>query len=96
MANPFAAETELLVLRLLASEPSGLYGLEMVHRSEGRLKRGTVYVTLGRMEEKGYIKVRIPEDEGNPGLPRPRYTVTAHGTRVLEAAELVGWRLARA
>jgi DNA-binding PadR family transcriptional regulator len=31
-----------------------LYGLQLVAASRGRLKRGTVYVTLRRMEEKGY------------------------------------------
>ena len=32
-----------------------MYGLELVTESEGALKRGTVYVTLGRLEEKGYV-----------------------------------------
>ena len=44
---------ELLVLELLRHQE--LYGLQLVAASRGRLKRGTVYVTLGRMEEKGYI-----------------------------------------
>lgn len=96
MANPFAAETELLVLRLLSSEPSGLYGLEMVKKSACKLKRGSVYVTLGRLEERGYIKSRVPRDADHPGLPRPRYTLTAQGQKVLEAAELIGWQFARA
>jgi PadR family transcriptional regulator PadR len=96
MANPFAAETELLVLRLLSSEPNGLYGLEMVKSSDGRLKRGTVYVTLGRLVDKGYIKSRIQSDADHPGLPRPRYTLTGQGQKVLQAAELMGWQLVRA
>ena len=44
---------ELLVLELLRHQE--LYGLQLVAASRGRLKRGTVYVTLGRMEEKGCI-----------------------------------------
>jgi len=43
---------ERLVLELLRHQE--LYGLQFVAASRGRLKRGTVYVTLGRMEEKGY------------------------------------------
>jgi DNA-binding PadR family transcriptional regulator len=96
MSNPFAAATELLVLRLLSSEPSGLYGLEMVKKSGGKLKRGSVYVILGRLEDKGYIKSRIPRDADHAGLPRPHYTLTAQGQKVLQAAELMGWQLARA
>ena len=37
---------ELLVLELLRHQD--LYGLQLVAASRGRLKRGTVYVTLGR------------------------------------------------
>ncbi len=63
-----------------------LYGLELVAASNGQLKRGTVYVTLGRMEEKGYIASRL--EDGPPaagGLPRRVYKPTAFGRRVLDA-----------
>ena len=51
---------ELLILDLLA-QAGQLYGLQLVSASNGRLKRGTVYVTLGRMADKGYITA-TPED----------------------------------
>jgi PadR family transcriptional regulator PadR len=76
---------ESLILELLVHEEE-LYGLELVARSKRRLKRGTVYVTLGRMEEKGYITSRLeapPPDAG--GLPRRLYQPTALGRRVLAA-----------
>jgi hypothetical protein len=61
--------TEILLHREIAA--GKLYGLAMVELSEGRLKRGTVYVTLNRMEEKGYLE---SEQESEPpvtgGLPR--------------------------
>ena len=63
-----------------------LYGLQLVAASRGRLKRGTVYVTLGRMEDKGFITAREeapPPDEG--GLPRRVYRVTAFGRAVYDA-----------
>ena len=72
-----------------------MYGLELVAASGGELKRGTVYVTLGRMEEKGYIKSRqeaAPASTG--GLPRRVYEATALGRRVCEAWGLVRRRLA--
>lgn len=96
MGNPFASRTELTILGILRDEPGGMYGLEMVRASRGRLARGTVYVLLGRLEEKGYVRSRVNRDADHPGLPRPRYTLTAVGQRALEAAEIIGLRVARA
>ena len=75
---------ELLVLELLRHQE--LYGLQLVAASRGRLKRGTVYVTLGRMEEKGYITSTLdPPPSGTGGLPRRTYAVTALGRRMFTA-----------
>jgi PadR family transcriptional regulator PadR len=77
---------EWLILELLIDRDREMYGLELVASSRRRLKRGTVYVTLGRMEEKGYITSRAeaaPPDAG--GLPRRVYQPTALGRRVLSA-----------
>ncbi len=76
---------ESLILELLM-EQDELYGLQLVTASKRKLKRGTVYVTLGRMEEKGYISSRLedaPADVG--GMPRRLYQPTALGRRVLAA-----------
>ena len=76
---------ESLILELL-TEQDELYGLQLVAASRRKLKRGTVYVTLGRMEEKGYISSRLedaPADVG--GMPRRLYQPTALGRRVLAA-----------
>ena len=54
------------------------------------LKRGTVYVTIGRMQEKRYLASRqeaLPP--GAIGLPRRMYRPTGHASRVLDA-----WRVA--
>jgi DNA-binding PadR family transcriptional regulator len=96
VGNPFAATKELLVLSLLRDEPMGLYGLEIVKASNGRLQRGTVYVTLGRLEEKGYVKSAVNRKPDHPGLPRPRYSLTGQGRRVLEAAQIMGLNVVRA
>ena len=69
----------------LLSDHGELFGLQMVERSGGRLKRGTVYVTLGRMHEKGYLESRQePLPEGAIGLPRRLYRPTGHAMRVLD------------
>ncbi len=86
---PRLSGTERLILELLV-EHGELFGLAMVEASGGRLKRGTVYVTLGRMEDKGYLESRQePLPPGATGLPRRLYTPTGHALRVLDA-----WRLA--
>jgi PadR family transcriptional regulator, regulatory protein PadR len=75
---------ELLVLELLREED--LYGLQLVAISRGRLKRGTVYVTLGRMEEKGYIRSTLEAaPSGAGGLPRRIYAATPLGRRMFAA-----------
>jgi DNA-binding PadR family transcriptional regulator len=74
-----------LVLQLLVRD-NELYGLQLVAASKGRLKRGTVYVTLGRMEDKGYIASRLDDPPpGAGGLPRRLYEATPLGRRMLSA-----------
>jgi len=82
---PRLSAKETLVLDLLAGRGEQ-YGLQLVAASKGRLKRGTVYVTLGRMEDKGYVTSRTEDaPDGAGGLPRRLYEATPYGLRVLEA-----------
>ena len=86
---PSLSRTERLILELLAVEET--FGLGLVQRSNGALKRGTVYVTLGRMQEKGYLESRTEAlPPGAMGLPRRFYRPTALGLRVLKAWALAG------
>jgi len=81
-------QSEYLILTLLTSHgPS--YGLELVQSSKGRLKRGGIYVTLGRMEEKGLVTSSSSGEDG-----RRRYRPTALGERALAAAHVFAGRLA--
>src|SRR5688572_2044086 len=76
---------ERLILELLASG-GPMYGLQLVDQSEGALKRGTVYVTLGRMEAKGLVESeQEPVPPGAIGLPRRIYRPTVLGQRMLRA-----------
>ena len=71
------------------------YGLELVAASGGALKRGTVYVTLGRMERKGFVESRQEaQPAGAIGLPRRLYRATAYGLKVLDAYQLLREALA--
>jgi PadR family transcriptional regulator PadR len=74
-----------VILELLASE-GPMFGLQLVEQSAGALKRGTVYVTLGRMEAKGLVESQQePVARGAIGLPRRIYRPTALGERMLRA-----------
>jgi len=94
---PSLSGKEALVLDLLLNKPStGMYGLELVHVSGNRLKRGTVYVTLSRMEEKGYVESWQEEQRQDAaGLPRRLYRVTGYGQRVYQACQQAreAWRM---
>lgn len=86
---PTLPPKERLILELLV-EKGPLFGLQLVALSDGAVKRGTVYVTLGRLESKGFV---ASEQEamapGAIGLPRRIYSPTPLGERVLRAWNLV-------
>ncbi len=77
---PKLSTKEAVILDLLVNQGS-MYGLEMIRASD-ELKRGTVYVTLGRMAEKGYVKSYL-ENAPEGGVARRVYQATGHGKRVL-------------
>jgi len=82
------AKSEHLILSILTSQgPS--YGLELVDSSRGRLKRGGIYVTLGRMEEKGLVTSSEGGEDG-----RRRYRPTALGERAFVAAQVFAGKIA--
>lgn len=73
--------SEHTILELLEANES-CYGLELVAASEGRLTRGGIYVTLGRMEQKGLV-ISDPAEGG-----RRLYRATGLGERALLAARI--------
>jgi DNA-binding PadR family transcriptional regulator len=79
---PNLSGKEAVVLEMLLTTGRELFGLEMVEASGGLLKRGTVYVTLQRMEEKGLIESRQEARPGAEiGIPRRLYRATGLGAR---------------
>jgi DNA-binding PadR family transcriptional regulator len=85
---------ERLILELLASE-GPMFGLQLVEQSGGALKRGTVYVTLGRMEAKDLVESQQePLPPGGIGLPRRIYRPTVLGERMLRALSAFARELA--
>ncbi len=81
---PKLSRKEMLTLEMLIGKGE-MFGLEMVEASEGELKRGTIYVTLGRMSDKGYIESREePRTMPEIGIPRRKYRMTGLGERVYQ------------
>jgi DNA-binding PadR family transcriptional regulator len=75
--------TERLILTLLSTNGAS-YGLQLVEASQGRLKRGGIYVTLGKMEEKGLVSSTLKDDG------RRVYELKGLGHRALAAIEVMG------
>lgn len=85
---PSVSEKELVILQLLVNGDE-LYGLEMVKTASGHLKRGTVYVTLNRMENTGLVESRlVTAPEGKTGPSRRAYRITAEGHRLFDAVNV--------
>ncbi len=82
---PRLSASERLILELLI-ERGEMFGLEMTAHAPGRLKRGGIYVTLGRMMDKGLLESRQePLAAGAIGLPRRLYRPSPLGLRLLRA-----------
>jgi DNA-binding PadR family transcriptional regulator len=84
---PSLSRKEALILEMLIhGQKREMYGLEMVENSDGHLKRGTIYVTLQRLSEKGYVTSR-EELPISPqiGIARRLYSITGLGEAVFKA-----------
>jgi DNA-binding PadR family transcriptional regulator len=91
MTRPAAAppgEFEILVLlavlRLDGAANGATVAAELAARTTRRVARGAVYVTLDRLEAKGYLASRVePGTPARGGRPRRWYRVSAAGRRAL-------------
>jgi len=80
-------EPTFLILTALAAGPAHGYGImqSVENMSDGRvrLRAGTLYGALARLEAEGYVLLDREESEGGP--PRRYYRLTPEGRRLLEA-----------
>jgi DNA-binding PadR family transcriptional regulator len=80
-------EPTFLILTALAAAPAHGYGIlrSVEEMSEGRvrLRAGTLYGALSRLEDDGYVELDREESEGGP--PRRYFRLTPVGRRLLEA-----------
>ena len=84
---------EMILLRLISERQ--MYGYELAAALEKRggslfrLKEGTLYPVLYRMEKAGYIEARWETLER--GVPRKYYRLTKGGAKFLEA-RIAEWK----
>jgi len=92
-ARAFPGELEWMVLLAvlrLGDEANALAVLEELEvRADRTVSRGTLYKTLGRMSDKGWLdwevdRTDVPE---RGGLPRRRFRVTREGLAAAQAAD---------
>ena len=82
MDMPNLSGKEAFILQFLINEGE-THGLGIVKADGSPISRGSVYHTLSRMEEKGYVESR-PEAAGkHPGNPRRLYKVVGAGSYAL-------------
>lgn len=94
---PSLSAREAQILRILLNNNRDMFGLAIVKASDGEISRGTIYVTLGRMEDKGFVESYQEEKAPEAiGLPRRYYKPTGLGMRVYQAMELSSNELAQA
>ncbi len=85
----FLGEFEQIVLLAVLRLGDAAYALpirsEIQKRSRRTPARGAVYITLDRLEEKGYLDSRLAGASAERGgRPRRYYRVTPAGVRALE------------
>ncbi len=78
----------LLVVLKLGDEAYGLSIREELARATGRtVARGAAYVTLDRLEQKGYLRSRMGDaEERRAGRPRRYFAITSAGTAALRTS----------
>ncbi|WLR90894.1 PadR family transcriptional regulator [Shinella zoogloeoides] len=78
------SDIQFEILELLVSK-NGMYGLEMVKASE-KLKRATIYVHLGRLEDRKWLRSEAEQIPGEAGMAKRRYYITGEGQKAYRAA----------
>lgn len=87
---PRLTNTEILIMGILLDKAgTEIYGWELMEASDNKLKRGTIYVILNRMEDKGFVSSqKETKREGARGLPRRMYKLTGQGQKAYAAWEM--------
>ena len=94
----FIGEFEQMLLLAILRLEGDAYGVRLMEELEDRVgrsvSRGSVYVTLDRMEEKGWIESSsVPAGSDRGGRPRRVVVVTQDGVEQLRRSREALFRL---
>ncbi len=87
----YLGEFEHIVMAAVLRLDGEAYGTRIIQEIEDatgtRVKSGSLYITLDRLEAKGYVASRVADPEpGRGGRPKRYMTVTPAGLRILKQA----------
>lgn len=86
----YLGEFEQLILfsvLLLGDDAYGVAIREAIEERTGRtVSSGSIYTTLGRLEERGLVSSRVDGSTARPGRPRKYYALEPAGARALKRA----------
>ncbi len=87
----YLGEFERIVMAAVRRLDGEAYGTRIIQEIENatgtRVKSGSLYITLDRLEAKGYVTSRVADPEpGRGGRPKRYMTVTPAGLRILKEA----------
>ncbi len=87
----YLGEFEHIVMAAVLRLDGEAYGTRIIQEIEDatgtRVKSGSLYITLNRLEGKGYVTSRVADPEpGRGGRPKRYMTVTPAGLRILKEA----------
>lgn len=87
----YLGEFEHIVMAAVLRLDGEAYGTRIIQEIENatgtRVKSGSLYITLDRLEAKGYVTSRVADPEpGRGGRPKRYMTVTPAGLRILKRA----------
>lgn len=84
MLRRLSGEThDRIALEVLAQARTTMYGSDIVGLSRGRISRGSVYIILSRLEDRGHVESVAESTEVVPGVRRLAYRITEQGREVL-------------
>ncbi len=87
----YLGEFEHIVMAGVLRLDGEAYGARIIQEIEDatgtRVKSGSLYITLDRLEAKGYVTSRVADPEpGRGGRPKRYMSVTPAGLRILKEA----------
>jgi PadR family transcriptional regulator, regulatory protein PadR len=90
---------QLILVSVMLLEPDA-YGMEIYSKvcelADREMSLGSIYVTLGRLQRKGYVASKVLRGSVRGGKPRKYYRLLTSGERTLWQSVEVATRISEA